>query len=793
MKGIANCFSHCKNKQTMKMRKILLSVLCCFAILANAQTSVFECTPVKRAMGKAPVVAQKATTKSLKTRKQNAALAAAFGVDGKGGDKVVWSEGFDNGLGEWTVAGSDDVDCYVKANGTGHCFTEIDPKSTGSLYMEGPYQYYKRGLKSATSPEISVPKNGKLTFYVGYSQNYDDDCRLGLSVSADDFATGTELWNSKDETGELPWRWHKVEVSMEAYAGSSVKLRFNYLPGKGDTFQTGGYMGDYFIDGLSLSAPEAVSSISVKTGEKVRFVDLSTGNPTSWLWTFEGGTPRTSTSQSPEVYYTEDGSFSVTLSISDGSNADELRLNDYVSVTGDAPVAHILPPATFRNAETHLPMVAPLVKVRYEDASENFPTSWGWAFSGVDEDKSKTYETMEQNPEVGYMFLHQQNVALAVANSHGSSTDQASVSVEYQGGINNILSSDKPANFDMDDWGEFPGTNKKITKYAEKFSRPSRPMLMYGAYVYFTKAEAKHIADQIAPIAVSLYTSENGVPGRCVDTSFWEVFNLDTPTADGSLQGTAFEFTRPQIVDDEFFVVVDGFPEKNDSVQVSFAMADFRHGNNTAYMFKDQQWQTVESYFGPDRATSFYITPVIAHSVISALPNSRGDVTVQKEQGTVDYPLFSYLGYDKAVKSSAPWCSVVSQPNGMTVDTLKIAYEALPEGMDEREAVLTLTDSVSLYDIHVIQRRNGATGISSVLTDMSQGSVVSKVFDDVLSVNLNEAARVEVYSAGGKAMFCREYARQVQAAIPANAWQKGVYIVKITTGGGTVIEKCLKK
>ena len=41
----------------------------------------------------------------------------------------------------------------------------------------------------------------------------------------------------------------------------------------------------------------------IGTGGAVNFQDQSTGNPTSWSWSFPGGTPSTSTAQNPTVYY----------------------------------------------------------------------------------------------------------------------------------------------------------------------------------------------------------------------------------------------------------------------------------------------------------------------------------------------------------------------------------------------------------------------------------------------------------------------------------------------------------
>lgn len=53
----------------------------------------------------------------------------------------------------------------------------------------------------------------------------------------------------------------------------------------------------------------------VLLGGQVRFTDLSANFPTRWEWTFEGGTPTTSTEQNPTVVYNTPGKFKVTLQV----------------------------------------------------------------------------------------------------------------------------------------------------------------------------------------------------------------------------------------------------------------------------------------------------------------------------------------------------------------------------------------------------------------------------------------------------------------------------------------------
>jgi len=68
--------------------------------------------------------------------------------------------------------------------------------------------------------------------------------------------------------------------------------------------------------------------------EIINYYDLSTGGATSWEWTFEGGSPATSTSQNPMVAYFNPGTFDVTLTVSDGVEFNTVWIENYITITG---------------------------------------------------------------------------------------------------------------------------------------------------------------------------------------------------------------------------------------------------------------------------------------------------------------------------------------------------------------------------------------------------------------------------------------------------------------------------
>lgn len=330
---------------------------------------------------------------------ENNNLAAAFTCLNAttGTPTVVWSENFDNwdagtfadGSNGWKVENAEYFSWELTKTTDDKAFSTIDPNDVQSLYIEGSFRIYERGYASVVSPSIAVPQNATFSGYAGFSYNLSEDyCTLTIFASDNDGETWSPIWSSLDDNSVRTWTWHKFDIDMTAYAGRSVKFKFEY--GNSAAYDNGGYMGDFTIDGLQLSQAGETGSVDVQTGEIVKFADASTGNPTSWQWSFPGGTPSTSEEQFPEVYYTRDGTYDVSLTVGDGENTASTTIEGFVNVTGTTPTAKIGLPATFRFdgnsdlAGTLRPMIAPLVPVQFHDASEGFPETREWSFTGVD-------------------------------------------------------------------------------------------------------------------------------------------------------------------------------------------------------------------------------------------------------------------------------------------------------------------------------------------------------------------------------------------------------------------------
>jgi uncharacterized repeat protein (TIGR02543 family) len=150
---------------------------------------------------------------------------------------------------------------------------------------------------------------------------------------------------------------------------------------------------------------------TVIAGGSVNFTDLSTNNPTSWSWTFEGGTPSGSTSQDPTVTYNTPGTYDVTLTATNSAGSDTETKTNYITVTSPQP-----PVADFTASSTS---ISAGDSISFTDQSTNNPTSWSWTFEGGSPGSSTA-----QNPSsITYNTVGTFNVTLIATNAQGSDTE----------------------------------------------------------------------------------------------------------------------------------------------------------------------------------------------------------------------------------------------------------------------------------------------------------------------------------------------------------------------------------
>jgi PKD repeat protein len=84
-----------------------------------------------------------------------------------------------------------------------------------------------------------------------------------------------------------------------------------------------------------LSLPSAQVSVNQTVGCAPHFAQFSGQNPSnvvSWLWSFPGGTPATSTDRNPRVTYSTSGVYTVTLRVSNAAGINTTVLDSFIRV-----------------------------------------------------------------------------------------------------------------------------------------------------------------------------------------------------------------------------------------------------------------------------------------------------------------------------------------------------------------------------------------------------------------------------------------------------------------------------
>ena len=107
------------------------------------------------------------------------------------------------------------------------------------------------------------------------------------------------------------------------------------------------YFHQYFsLGGGGETPPTAAFSASPTSGTApltVQFTDTSTGGPASWQWDFQNDGTVDSTQQNPSFVYTDPGSYSVKLTVSNTAGSDGLTKTGYITVSVPGPTLTFLP------------------------------------------------------------------------------------------------------------------------------------------------------------------------------------------------------------------------------------------------------------------------------------------------------------------------------------------------------------------------------------------------------------------------------------------------------------------
>lgn len=491
-------------------------------------------------------------------------------------------------------------------------FSSIDPDSKYSLCVR-----YGSSAQNevATSPTIAILPNTTLEFYACFRSVYLVFADWKFIITDQDTSETLMEWSAflwSQQNGFTGPTWQKITFDLSEYADKHLTFAFRYMGPDGE---------DLAIDGFRLyqNIDDPDATITIDEGGLVHFLDTSTGNPTQWLWTFEGGTPATSTEQHPVVSYNTAGSYTVSLTCStdNGAVASTITREGYVNVVAQAPQALIgLPDEGYLSPWTALfiPTDTPIV---FHDLSSGLPTTWHWTFPGGIPEESD-----EQNPTVVYHEEGVYGLTLDVSNAAGTSNDFLANAIQVGGtqyvwniGLDEYEQMGE-INFGL--YGYYGGTNwLNIEKFAEHFKAPQAPATIDRVQVYFYSTTA---ATTDAEITVSLcMVGSDGNPADVLASASVRAGELAYDPEE--IVPTDFIFDRPVSIDQPFFIVIGPFPHNDgDAISILAVKRDEGETSTTWHLLEDEDPITFEPlgtyqwFENTDSPVSLCITPQLSYA-----------------------------------------------------------------------------------------------------------------------------------------------------------------------------------
>ncbi len=253
----------------------------------------------------------------------------------------------------------------------------------GSLYMEGG-ETWDWDLQTTVHPMFSLngSSGGVSSMYqvIGIPDTFTEGMSFSYSGGSywidqiEPVGTAVKIFESSSQDG--------VGVANDAgdYRTIGISYEFGGLV-DGEEPSTKEELMSAYLEYLGfpmeLQSYFFSSATNVCTVEIVEFYDSSFGNPVSWEWEFEGGSPPTSTFHSPQVVYFDPGVFDVTLTVSDGVEFSTLTLEDYMVVIPSPEI-----PPTPEGEDEVCTNITPASA--YTITSVNYANTYQWEINPVE-------------------------------------------------------------------------------------------------------------------------------------------------------------------------------------------------------------------------------------------------------------------------------------------------------------------------------------------------------------------------------------------------------------------------
>ena len=415
----------------------------------------------------------------------------------------------------------------------------------------------------------------------------------GDSITFNDLSTGTPTY----------WKW-KFDGGMpqQSFSQNPPFIHYN-KSGKYSVslYASNGTTQDSLLKSMYITVnPDSgmlipnfqANKTKIVAGEKVNFKDMSLGNPSTWKWSFVGGTPASSSLQNASATYNSAGKYLVKLVVSNGTYTDSVFKYNYIEVAIDS---------TSINAKFSSNKTTTFVNdtVHFSDISTGKVKSREWTFVGGKPNKSS-----KKNPNVVYSAPGAYTVSLVVTDSLTYDTltinnyitvleDSTIISTLICDSITNILSNDTAVLKASAGTGYWAGNNSYgDLASAEYFSLYTSGSTLNTAIISFGMAKFSNPNSKVK-VCVWDDSGLNNTPGNILASSDLKISAIANDV--NSNKSTFVTFTNPPVISTPFYVGVQFQYTPGDTIALLSNTGLNNPTGNAWQMYNDSTWHDFSS------------------------------------------------------------------------------------------------------------------------------------------------------------------------------------------------------
>ena len=280
------------------------------------------------------------------------------------------------------------------------------PTEPNTVYMTIGNSVYKSVNKGVSWTNITLNLPAIHTDYITYYKNDHEGLYLGTDAGVYFKDSAMSSWIVFNNGLPANAKITKLDIYYDNDSVSSDVIR-------GCTYGRG-----LWGSGMYYGSPVAnftASNTNITAGCSINFTDISTGTPTGWLWTFEGGTPSTSAVKNPSgIVYNTPGVYYVKMKIWNINGSDSLTKTNYITVgNAQAPLVEF-------TADKTVLCIGDVV--HFQDETNYCPTSWYWDFAPATYTFIQGTTATSQNPVVQFNAPGLYTARLTATNSKGTNS-----------------------------------------------------------------------------------------------------------------------------------------------------------------------------------------------------------------------------------------------------------------------------------------------------------------------------------------------------------------------------------